>query len=160
MDLFNSHFWKFLGGFLVIVAIGFFVVIASNYYTKNQALGDAAEQQRLAEELEKQYMEDIYGGATPEETLALFIDALKAGDIDLAAKYFVIDKQEEWKLNLANIKNKGKLMSMAADLNGSRSFYTLGDGRIVFDIINGRKEVIASVDIGKGSNGVWKILDL
>jgi hypothetical protein len=47
-------------------------------------------------ELEKQYADDPYGGDTPEETLRLFIEALKAGDTDLAAKYFILDKQEQW----------------------------------------------------------------
>ena len=38
---------------------------------------------------------DTYGGDTPQETLDLFIAALEKGDTDLAAKYFVVYKQEE-----------------------------------------------------------------
>ena len=34
---------------------------------------------------------DTYGGKTPEETLAMFIDALKKGDVDLACKYFILE---------------------------------------------------------------------
>ncbi len=33
---------------------------------------------------------DTYGGQTPQETLDLFIDALKKGDVKLASKYFVL----------------------------------------------------------------------
>ncbi len=40
---------------------------------------------------------DTYGGTTPQETWALFVRALEAGDTDLAAKYFVLNKQEEMK---------------------------------------------------------------
>jgi len=34
--------------------------------------------------------EDTYGGKTPEETLNLFIEALKKEDLELASKYFVL----------------------------------------------------------------------
>ncbi|KKT86401.1 MAG: hypothetical protein UW85_C0002G0002 [Parcubacteria group bacterium GW2011_GWA1_Parcubacteria_45_10] len=36
----------------------------------------------------------VWGGKTPEETLQLFIEALKKGDIELAAKYFALDPNE------------------------------------------------------------------
>lgn len=48
-------------------------------------------------EIEKQKAEileaqknDTYGGQTPEETLDMYIEALKAGDIELASKYYEI----------------------------------------------------------------------
>jgi hypothetical protein len=40
-----------------------------------------------------QYKADTYGGETPEETLELFIEALEAGDYELASRYFVPEKQ-------------------------------------------------------------------
>ncbi len=43
----------------------------------------------------KPYIEDTYGGKTPEETWGLFLDALKKGDVELASKYFVVEKQKE-----------------------------------------------------------------
>ncbi|MEK7143610.1 MAG: hypothetical protein AAB756_02155, partial [Patescibacteria group bacterium] len=49
----------------------------------------AGEFENYYKNLDEVYKKDTYGGATPEETLALFIDALKKGDTDLAAKYFV-----------------------------------------------------------------------
>ena len=45
------------------------------------------------EKLNEAYKKDEYGGATPEETLNLLIEALKAGDLELASKYFVVEKQ-------------------------------------------------------------------
>ena len=59
--------------------------------------------------IEKPFREDVYGGKTPEETWAMFLDALKKGDIDLASKYFVVDKQAEWKEKIKTIMDKGKL---------------------------------------------------
>ena len=38
---------------------------------------------------------DIYGGATPEETFGMYIDALKAGNIELASKYWKLDYQKD-----------------------------------------------------------------
>lgn len=71
-------------------------------------------------DLEEKYKNDTYGGSTPEETMQLFIAALKAGDTELAAKYFVIEKQEEWKTALAKAKENGnitKLISKLGEVN-------------------------------------------
>lgn len=65
--------------------------------------------------LENAYRKNTYGGATPEETLQLFITALKAGDADLAAKYFVPEKEKEMreviKIGMKN-NNIDKLISI------------------------------------------------
>lgn len=45
--------------------------------------------------LEEAYKNDAYGGATPEKTLELFIEALEAKDYELASKYSVPEKQKE-----------------------------------------------------------------
>lgn len=59
--------------------------------------------------LSKPYREDTYGGKTPEETWGMFLDALKKGDVELASKYFVPEKQEEWKKNITNTIKDDKL---------------------------------------------------
>ena len=43
--------------------------------------------------LEAQYKNDPYGGATPEETLKLFIEALEKKDYTLASNYFVPEER-------------------------------------------------------------------
>ncbi len=55
------------------------------------------EGERLQKEFERRQKADTYGGATPEETLTLFVDALKKKDYKLASKYYRFDKQEEVK---------------------------------------------------------------
>jgi hypothetical protein len=60
----------------------------------------------LQSEIEKLYRNDKYGGKTPEETFDMFIAALEKGDIELASKYFVIEKQESWKQSLTAIKSQ------------------------------------------------------
>ena len=60
-------------------------------FMQNMEEGDLEEYLAKKDEL---YAQDIYGGETPEETLTLFIDALKAGDVELASKYFKLEDQE------------------------------------------------------------------
>ena len=50
------------------------------------------EAKMLQERLERPYRQDKYGGKTPEETFDMFLDALRKEDIDLASKYFVLNK--------------------------------------------------------------------
>ena len=52
---------------------------------------------------------DTFGGATPEETLALFIEALEAEDVELASKYFLPDDREEMKSDLEKAKQEQQL---------------------------------------------------
>jgi len=44
--------------------------------------------------IEAPYKNDKYGGTTPEETFDMYITALKKGDLELASKYFAINKQK------------------------------------------------------------------
>ena len=76
-------------------------------FMQNMEEGDLEEYLAKKDEL---YAQDIYGGETPEETLTLFIDALKAGDVELASKYFKLEDQEREldrlnNLDEDNIKN-------------------------------------------------------
>ncbi len=85
--------------------------------------------------LEKPYREDVYGGKTPEETWAMFLDALKKGDVELASKYFVVDKQEEMKekfvksIELDKMDraietfSKNKLVKEKSQIKGNRAYY-------------------------------------
>ena len=54
-----------------------------------------ATEKKLLDETEAMLRADHYGGKTPEETLALFVDALKKRDYKLAAKYYLPWKQKE-----------------------------------------------------------------
>ena len=99
---------------LVLMVIA---VITSGVWYKNKKQFDpsvnprtfktAAEFENFYKNLEEVYKNDTYGGATPEETLQLFIDALKKGDTDLAVKYFIPEKQKEEgeKLRIGKEKN-------------------------------------------------------
>jgi len=54
-------------------------------------------------EMEKQ---DNFGGATPQETFDAFVEALKAGDTELASRYFVINDQKNELRELAKLSDE------------------------------------------------------
>ena len=70
--------------------------------------------------LRKPYLEDTYGGKTPEETWAMFLEALKKGDVELASKYFWPEKQVEFKQLLQNTKDQGNLQTWINQMENLR----------------------------------------
>ena len=75
--------------------------------------------------LDEAYRNDNYGSTTPEGTLALFVEALKQGDADLASKYFVPEKREEYKKafdNWIRLGKAGKIASEIAKTDGNGKF--------------------------------------
>ncbi|MEK7480570.1 MAG: hypothetical protein AAB604_00520, partial [Patescibacteria group bacterium] len=109
--------------FLIAVAGGLWWWRGSNQGDQHDTYGA-----QYYEDLAQRYTEDTFGGATPEETLELFIAALEAGNIDLASKYFVAEKQEEWKKNLENIKANNVLENMISDLKRAEREKDLVEG--------------------------------
>ncbi|MAG12448.1 hypothetical protein CL630_01405 [bacterium] len=103
----NGTSKRFLLGFLGIIVVGLLVWVGVAY------LNPEGRQERAAieyfENLEKEYENDTFGGATPEETLALFIEALEAEDVELASKYFLPDDREEMKSDLEKAKQEQQL---------------------------------------------------
>jgi len=159
MQLFGRHFWKFFAGLVALIVLGLGVIYLTDYYSTSDLLDEVDRQKLLAEDLQRQYEEDTYGGTTPEETLELFISALKTGDIDLASKYFVIDDQLEAEENLIKIKADGRLSQIidrTLALKKSKaeadvaSFIILGDNGVM------QYQVL----LGKNTNSIWKIVDL
>ena len=104
----------------------------------------AGEFENYYKNLDEVYKKDTYGGATPEETLALFIDALKKGDTDLAAKYFVPEKQKQEAEDLKIGKEKGNLDFLIGYLEKAsygkenlKNFYQMTvaeNGKAIFNI--------------------------
>ncbi len=53
-----------------------------------------ATYQKFVRTYEEAMRADTYGGKTPEETLRLFTEALERNDLELAAKYFMLETNE------------------------------------------------------------------
>jgi hypothetical protein len=106
------------------------------------------------------YADDTYGGDTPEETLRLFIDALKRGDTDLASKYFVVDEWDRFHTELERLKRRDSLEKMLDDLskiklvkkNSTEAFFTLVGA-------NGVAETGLTMDLNPLTK-VWKITEM
>jgi hypothetical protein len=94
---------------LGVVVLGVFLGLGYLYNQKNEEFKLITNDQELAEfmqnmeegDLERYlakkdelYAQDTYGGATPEETLDLYIEALKVVDLELASRYFRLEDQE------------------------------------------------------------------
>ncbi|MBT6053372.1 MAG: hypothetical protein HOG49_41850, partial [Candidatus Scalindua sp.] len=77
---------------------------------------------------------DIYGGDTPEETLELFIQALESGDVELASKYFVVEKQEEGLYDLEIASKENNLAKYLDILNNSGRSASKYDDEIRYEI--------------------------
>ena len=84
---------------IIIIAVVFLLIAVGGYIAGNLTKygldvrkADKAVE-RFQGSLEEPYKKDIYGGKTPEETWAMYIDELKKGDIDLASKYYEVGSQ-------------------------------------------------------------------
>ena len=171
----KRKYWKFVGGFLIIILLvagGFFVW---EKYFSPQAKINRETQKNYQKYLdweknyEKAMKEDTYGGKTPEETLKMFIEALKNEDIELASKYFALNTNEkseyyltrnEWEEGLRKIKEEGKLKEVISQLAETKLTFKDEDGALFkkYDS-KGEVEVLVEIKLNKYSS-VWKIESL
>jgi len=142
---------------------------------------EARSVKKFAEEMERVYREDKYGGKTPEETYDLFISALKAGNIELASKYFEPYAQDNWLETLVQYKKENSLDVFILELEKTRSKWkkvvTTDSNITAFEyevIIKENTTAISegdtipipagnytnSTELHKNMNGVWKIYGL
>ena len=146
--------FSFVG--LGIAAVGAAAIYGVDYWRYKTSPEYQLKQEY--ERMEKAYAEDMYGGNTPEETLQLFIDALKKGDTNLAAKYFVLDRQEEQRLDLAKMKQKNLLDEMIKDLKKTKS--TVKSDTAYFTLIR-ENDLPSELIMHKNSlTNKWKIIEL
>lgn len=148
---------KFMAGGLALVAVVVGVLYLVQYLRYRQSPEYRAEQ--YFKDLERRYREDPYGGETPEETLRLFIDALKKGDVELASKYFVLDKQQKLAEDLERISAEGLLANAITDLERATRGNDIDENNARFVVANRNDEVVTIINVSRGSNGRWKILD-
>ncbi|MBI3075211.1 MAG: hypothetical protein HYY92_03315 [Parcubacteria group bacterium] len=149
--------WKFETGFLLIIGAAL-LVWAGTVYLSPEAR-KAREANDYLERLQAEYKNDTYGGATPEETLALFIAALEKGDIELASKYFLPEDREETVLEIRTAQGTGEL-SDAINRLKELSLETKNEKRAFFITKNTDGLVELQAVLDKNPNGVWKISDI
>ena len=143
---------------IAFVAFWVIVFILSGLYTYLEK----RKEQKFIQELQRPYMEDTYGGSTPEETLELFLEALKEDNIELASKYFILDKQAEWKKYLEEVKKAGRTEEMISDLSRELKYKeSLYENNKRYEIRDDQGNFIfETIDFIIYPNKVWKIIDL
>lgn len=153
----ESKAWKFILGFFSIIGASMVVWYLTLYFSPE--MRQQREAQEYWEDLQAEYENDTYGGETPEETLALFIDALEKGDIELASKYTLPEDREELRSDLNTAKQGGALAAVIERVrnlellnkNSKSAYFVLRDegGNIKSQIV-----------LDKNGNGVWKISEI
>lgn len=146
---------KFFGVALIFVLVGAGIVWGIGYY---QYLQSPEYQIKLnSEKLQAAAKVDIYGGSTPEETLALFVDALKKGNIDLASKYFVVDKEQIAADALLIQKQNGTLAQIVDFALQAKNGKSIDDHTYFLNKINQDPKMNSGIVLIKGLNNKWKI---
>ncbi len=134
---------------LILSVIGwqYWRYIHSSYY----------QQMKAVKMLEKLYADDNIGGKTPEETLALFLEAVKKEDFDLAGQYAVYGGREDLKKWLIGIKENGQIDEFIKAY--SQAIKEKGAGTDVqFSVYENGKEV-SNIGLSKNPKGIWKIVN-
>ena len=135
---------------LILSVIGwqYWQYIHSPYYQQMKAVKMIEAQQKES---------DKWGGKTPEETVALFRDAVEKGDFELASTY---GREEKIIPVLEKMKAEGKIDQLVKDLENGKLEENLGFGGDSFDlriIDNGKKYWI--MGLYKSDGGTWKITE-
>lgn len=165
---------------LVIALLVFFVFVIgvyaywnANYSPEARSARETKKQYEQYEKGMKEYEEamkaDTYGGKTPEETLQMFIEALKAGDVELASKYFALGSNGEsylnrkkWEDGLRKAKEEGRLEEIVGYLSQMQPAGSSMEGQFGFEIRDKNTGDLL-YDAGLSFNGysqVWKIESL
>lgn len=164
----NQRFFLFFGGIIIIIvaivffsnfatkgAVKEFVVREEGSFTSPQDYLDYVEQYKQAQS------KDTYGGKTPEETLSLFVDALKKGDTELASKYFILDKQDEMAKELSVGKQNDVLKLLIGDLEKEKKGIQMSENQYRFRTYDkdGAAEFSFDLILNESTN-IWKIESL
>lgn len=114
---------------------------------------------RIIEQENRPYLEDIYGGKTPKETLDLFISAVEKEDFTLASKYFILSKQKEWEERLRGGERE-KLNNWIVLLKNAQDKGSLWEGNFQMEAKEKNTNIGLIIDFTKYPSGVWKIQEL
>ncbi|MDD5547676.1 MAG: hypothetical protein PHN74_02145 [Candidatus Pacebacteria bacterium] len=151
---------------IVLVAGGLYWAW-KNYWSPDAKLQKNVElYQNAVNTYEEAMRNDTYGGKTPQETLDMFIEALKKGDVDLASKYFVLEStgspDPQWLIGLQETEKAGKLNDVVGLLQGATPDL---EGRTSADDFkfrtyeNGQLKAYINMQLNDVSN-IWKIESL
>ena len=158
---------------IIFVLVAIFIV---SWVTFLSPEAQSKLQYELYQQFENAYYgalkNDTYGGKTPEETLQMFISALKQGDLDLAAKYFTLDtneKSEDYltgnkvRQGLQRLQDEGRIPEVIALLEKAEPFkdqtHKIEDQWYYYYAVYGENgEILEEITfLYNKHSGVWKL---
>jgi len=111
----------------ILYILGTYRLQIENYFETQRYEKMMAKYEKEKAEILEMQKNDTYGGKTPEETLDLYIQALKAGDIELASKYYEIS------LENASLREK-KLGALKKDLDDKLIDLSIKNLNLILDL--------------------------
>ena len=152
---------------LIVIAVLLIQYFEPEAVERREGRKNTEEFVELYEGWQKQLSEDTYGGKTPQETLNMFIEALRNEDLELASKYFAPEMDEEnpekmtWQGHLEylqGMKEKGFIQRMVDEFENFDDDFRWSENVHWFTFNNedGSIELEIPVSLNKNS-GVWKI---
>jgi len=158
---------------IIFVLVAIFIV---SWVTFLSPEAQSKLQYELYQQFENAYYgalrNDTYGGQTPEETLQMFISALKQGDLDLAAKYFYLntnEKSEDYltgnkvRQGLQRLQDEGRIPEVIALLEKAEPFkdqtHKIEDQWYYYYAVYGENgEILEEITfLYNKHSGVWKL---
>jgi len=128
--------------------------------TQGEKALTAEDWMKLPDILAAEYKKDTYGSTTPEGTLSLFIDALKKGDADLASKYFIPEKQPEYKKAVENWTRLGKNMEIADTLARAEDGTENMEGSYMMTVFENNVAQNSISFLKNNYSGKWKLQNM
>ena len=113
------------------------------------------------EVLKAEYKNDTYGGATPEETMQMFIKAFQAGDLELASKYFIIEKREGYLAKMQNWVKLGKGEEIISRLKQTKLYGNIEGGSASMEVVINNDPIPYAVHLIKNQDTKkWKLRNM
>ena len=177
----KSKYWKFIVGFLVLMAIALFgFPLLKNLYYSIAVNKTISDYQSWESNYLNAVKNDTYGGKTPQETYEKFIAALKNNDILSAAKYYLRDedkisaykkfddlqkngKFEEWVSNLPAWSQMKEVEYWDPNGKEFQYTYTQREDYTIYDVAMQQNRTIkagaykSSIIFELSDSGLWKI---
>ena len=154
-------FWIVIGAFLAlfVLVVGLVAWRAFDTWRGRESVELLYEGlKRGQEELYQRQLADTYGGTTPQETLQMYIEAVEAGDYELASKYFIEENRgreidSSNKLTPDKLGNYINLLNLALDKLDTEGKYDSDEKYF---------SIYEPIYIGMVlyPNGIWKIVEI
>ena len=155
----KKRFWVVVGAAIILIfLLGVYIAwqVVQLSEGRSQVERFAEELERTEQAIYEMQLADTFGGQTPQETLQMYIDAVEAGDYELASKYFVIGKQEEEKNILLQADENGNIEFFVGVLNQLKS----SEGYFSSDKDRYTIENPVFADFILYPSSVWKIAEI